>query len=240
MAYKGNRIGLLTTLAFHLGVLIILLIASIRTVASQESSFVLDFTKQEEIEKIQKEIELKEEISRQLDEMIASSGREQVRNVAVDAGQRLKDDRFKNPNEVYDEARELQRRLDANRRDALKRAEEDQDLVETDSRKKTDDNANSAPAYKGPSVISWTLEGRKALSLPVPAYKGFGGGDVTVAIVVNKKGRVTAARVVESLSTADSQLHAFALDAARKSRFSASSDAPDKQEGEIVYRFLAQ
>ena len=97
-----------------------------------------------------------------------------------------------------------------------------------------------APAYTGPSVIAWTLEGRIQHNLPVPAYQGYGAGDVYVSILVNRKGRVVAAQVNEAASTPDSQLWEFALKAARRSVFNASLDAPERQAGEIVYRFVKQ
>ena len=51
-----------------------------------------------------------------------------------------------------------------------------------------EDDGQKAEAYQGPSVISYTLEGRKAMNLPVPAYKCMGGGDVSVSVIVNRKG----------------------------------------------------
>ena len=102
------------------------------------------------------------------------------------------------------------------------------------------ESSEPAPAYQGPSVISYELEGRKALSLPVPAYKGYGAGDVLVDIEVNPAGRVTAAKVRADGSSADASLHSFAVDAARRSRFSASADAAKSQPGWILYRFIAQ
>jgi len=235
---KEDRVGFYTTLVFHLAVLIVLLIVSIGHVATSENTFVLDFTKQEELEKLQKEIELKEEVNKNLEDMLARQPQQRIRNVAVDAGNRLKDDRFKNPSEVYDEARELQRKLDASKREALSQqaAEEVVDLNQTQGEQKEE----PAPAYKGPSVISYELEGRKALSLPVPAYKGYGAGDVLVDIVVNPAGRVTDAKVRADGSSADASLHSFAVDAARRSRFSASTEAPKSQPGWILYRFIAQ
>ena len=236
---KEDRVGFYTTLVFHLAVLVILLIVSIGHVATQEQSFVLDFTKQEELEKLQKEIELKEAVARDLEDQLASQPRQQIRNVAVDAGRKLKDDRFKNPSEVYDEARELQRKLDASKRDALaqKAAEEAVDMNDPQKGEESDD---PAPAYSGPSVVSYEVDGRKALNLPVPAYKGYGAGDVLVDIEVNPAGRVTGAKVRADGSSADASLHAFALEAARRSRFSALSDAPKSQPGWILYRFIAQ
>ncbi len=235
---KEDRVGFYTTLIFHLAVLIILLGISIGRVASPETSFVLDFTKQEELEKLQREIELKEEVARNLEDQLAQQPRQQIRNVAVDAGSKLKDDRFKNPSEVYDEARELQRKLDASKRDALSQQAQAEAVDMDPSQPATDQE--TTPAYKGPSVISYEVEGRKAMSLPVPAYKGYGAGDVLVDIEVNPAGRVTAARVRADGSTADGSLHSFAIDAAKRSRFSVLSEAPKSQPGWILYRFIAQ
>jgi TonB family protein len=89
-------------------------------------------------------------------------------------------------------------------------------------------------------VLSWELEGRKAVKLPIPAYKGFGGGDVAVAIYVNSSGRVIKAQVIESASTKDKSLWQWAVKAAERSRFNRSDSAPDPQKGSIVYRFIAQ
>ena len=235
---KEDRVGFYTTLIFHLAVLIVLLIVSIGRVVTSEHTFVLDFTKQEELEKRQKEIELKEEVNKNLEDLLARQPQQRIRNVAVDAGSRLKDDRFKNPSEVYDEARELQRKLDASRRDALAQ-QASAEAVDLDPQK-GEPSSEAAPAYRGPSVISYELDGRKALNLPVPAYKGYGAGDVLVDIEVNQAGRVTAASVRAGESSADASLHSFALDAARRSRFSASPDAAKSQTGWILYRFIAQ
>ena len=234
---KERRVGLYATVSFHLGVLIILLCISIGAVWQKESSFVLDFTRQDELEKEQREEELKEQVTKDLDQMFGA--RSNVRNVAVDAGGKLKDDRFRNPNEVYEEAKALQKKLDASKRDALaeKAAEEAVDMSRTDA---VEDNGKPVQQYSGPSVISWRLEGRKARLLPVPAYKGYGSGDVYVQIFVNKNGRVTSATVIQGPSSTDSSLQEYAIEAAKRSRFSASSTAPSSQQGEIVYRFIAQ
>lgn len=233
---RENKVGLYATLAFHLVVLIILLSVSIGKVVSKENTFVLDFTRQEELEEELRQQELREQINRELDEAMASPS--QIRNIAVDAGSSLKDDRFQNPSEVYDEARELQRRLDESRTEAMAQQAEEEavDLDAPQAEKKEEE----AKAYNGPSVISWSLEGRKARVLPVPAYKGYGAGDVYVKIKVNRSGRVVAVSVITESSTSDRSLHEFAIEAARRSRFSGSDSAPDPQVGEIVYRFIAQ
>ena len=67
-----------------------------------------------------------------------------------------------------------------------------------------------------------------------------GGGDVTVIIVVDPQGNVLNARIHEDVSSQDKCLRDFAIRAARLSKFSKSATAPARQNGEIVYRFIAQ
>ncbi|MBQ7774194.1 MAG: hypothetical protein IJ383_09085 [Bacteroidales bacterium] len=236
---KEKKVGFYTTIIFHLVVLIIFLLTAIHGVVSEETSFVLDFSKLEELERIEKQEELKAQASKELDDLL--SGRadmSQYRNVAVDrSSQPLRDDRSKNPNQVYEEARELQRKLDASRAAALREQGNDEDVNVGNN----DNLPNSdAPQYKGPSVVSYSLDGRKAISLPVPAYKCQGGGDVSVQVTVNRKGYVTAASVIENVSSSDQCLIRSAVAAARRSRFRASATSPEKHVGEIVYRFIAQ
>lgn len=233
---KETKIGLYSTIIFHLVLIIVLLITTIGGVVSEETAFVLDFTGQERLEEEIRRNEIKEQASREIEDLLAGRQTVQYRNVAVDRNTRnLKDDRFKNPNQVYDEARELQKKLDASRREAL--AEQGTDEVSGNS---GNENKQESQTYKGPSVISYSLDGRKALYLPVPVYKCYGGGDVSVQIIVNRKGYVVAAKVIEDVSSADECLHRYAVEAAKRSRFSASASAPDRQAGEIVYRFIAQ
>ena len=236
---KGKRIGLMCTIIFHLVVLIVFLLYSINAVVADGNTFMLDFSKQEQIEQEIKQQELKESVAKELDDILSGRQHSQnYRNVAVDrsskSSRHLKDDRFKNPNQVYDEARELQRKLDASKREALAQQGTD-DLPSNNNSKEV-----KSETYKGPSILSYKLDGRKKAYLPVPAYKAIGGGDVTVRIIVNRKGYVISAQIVESVSTQDSAIREYALQAAKKSRFTASATAPEKQVGEIVYRFIAQ
>ena len=139
------------------------------------------------------------------------------------------------PEDIYREARELQERLDQSRRE-VEEASSSEDQVSV----YREDDGQKAEAYQGPSVISYTLEGRKAMNLPVPAYKCMGGGDVSVSVIVNRKGYVIGVKIIESVSSPDQCLRDYALRAASASRFTASQDAPERQAGEIVYRFVAQ
>lgn len=234
-----NKAGLYLTIAVHLLAIIILLATRIGALLSEETSFVLDFSKQEQIEKQEEEERFKEDVSKELDDIIAGRRPDRIRNVVVDAGaskgNELKDDRFKNPRQVYDEAKELQRKLDASRKEA--EAYQGSDDLPVQSKSSDEKKSDS---YKGPSVLSYSLDGRKAMSLPIPVYKCIGGGDVYVSITVNRKGYVVSASVMGDISANDSCIREYALKAAKASRFTSSATAPEKQQGEIVYRFIAQ
>lgn len=235
MFKRENNAGLYLTVAFHLLLLIILLASRISYLLKEETSFILDFTKEELLEEIARREQLKEDVSKELDDII--SGREAVRNVVVDATTRreaLRDDRFKDPSQVYNEAKNLQEKLNAAKREAEANRGTDNipDPVKSEQTK--------SETYKGPSVISYTLDGRKAMSLPIPVYKCVGGGDVNVTIIVNRRGYVVAAIVKPDQSSPDKCLQEYAIRAAKSSRFTASSTAPERQTGEIVYRFIAQ
>ncbi len=242
-----DRAGLYVTVIFHLLAIIVLLVMQIGTLYRGETSFVLDFSKQEELEKIKQEEEFKTDISKRLDELIANAAAQpsqQVRNIAVDASSRakLKDDKGIDAEQLYKDAERLENELKNGSRQAI----EEDAREETVDYSKTKDKGNNAE-YKGPTVISYNLDGRKASSLKIPAYQCMGGGDVTVIIVVDPQGNVISAKVMDSVSSTDKCLRDYAVRAARLSKFSKLS--PDKlkqdpslsrQTGEIVYRFIAQ
>ena len=94
-------------------VIIVLLAYQIDSALKREESFVLDFSKQEEIEKRVKEQAFKEDISKRLDDLIAAArnSSEPVRNIAVDAGSQLKDDRNTDADQLYKDAERLAKDL---------------------------------------------------------------------------------------------------------------------------------
>ena len=237
---KDDKAGLYLTIIFHLVVIIVLLAYQINTSVRREESFVLDFSKQEEIERRAKEEVMKQDISKKLDDMIAAARRQsssQIRNIAVDAGSQLKDDRGTDAEQLYKDAERLAQDLKNGQKDGI---EEDarEETVEMQHQQKP--QQKNQKEYSGPSVLSYSLDGRKASHLPIPAYRCYGAGDVTVIITVNNAGQVVGAKVLDEISSSAECLRKFAIRAARLSRFSASPDAPANQTGEIIYRFIAQ
>lgn len=232
---RDDRAGLYITVIFHLVVIIILLLTQIGFSLRDENSFVLDFSKQEEIEKLQKEEMFKDDVSKRLEELLAGGGSIPVRNVAVDRSA-LKDDRGTNAEELYRDAERLQQELD----NGYKVEENNDDYA---APAKTESNAEEQKKeanYQGPSVVSYSLDGRKASKLSIPAYRCMGAGLVTVIITVDNQGNVVNAKVQDDVSSDNDCLRNFAIRAARLSKFSASASAPSRQIGNIVYQFIAQ
>ncbi len=237
-----DRAGLFFTLIIHLVVIIGLLVWQIGAAVKAETSFVLDFSKQEAKEKKAQEVKFKEDISKRLDDMIkAAPTPTNVKNIAVDAST-LKDDRGTDAKKLYEDAQKLQNELKSGSKAALH-----EDARNETVELKPEKERGNEKEYKGPSVVSYNLDGRKASTLKIPAYKCYGGGDVTVIIVVDAQGNVVGAKVFDAVSSPDQCLRDFAVRAARLSKFNKVSPADLKkntgltqQTGEIVYRFIAQ
>ncbi len=232
---KEEKAGLYLTLIVHLGVLIVLLAIQIGRELSREERFEMDFSREEQLEEQAARQQLEEEVDRRIEERLKNyqPKASDLKNLAVDAGAALKDDRGGESRDLYEEARRVEEQV---RQNAI---EEDarEERVEL-PRQQTE--KEDAPAYGGPSVLSYRLDGRKASHLKIPAYRCPGGGVVTVVIFVNPQGTVLDARVMDEASADDRCMREAAVKAAKLSRFSISSSAPARQVGEIVYSFIAQ
>ena len=235
---QEDKAGLYTTVIIHLAVIIVLLATTLGFSLQSENSFVLDFSKLEELERLQAEVErlqqeaeFQQAISEKLQrELGAAAGG--YRNVAVDRAA-LKDDRGTDADQLYKDAERLARELQGG-------FEVPDDGFTANIPSKDGDKKQEQKAYSGPSVVSYYLEGRKATKKSIPPYRSMGAGEVTVPITVDNSGTLVAAKVDENVSSPDGCLRSFAIRAARLSRFSASTTAPARQTGNIVYQFIAQ
>lgn len=232
-----QQAGLYITVSIHLAVIIVLLAVRIGFEVQRENSFVLDFTAQEEVERLRERIRMQERVEAQLEEMLeAQQGGVPVRNVSVDRST-LKDDRGTNAEELYKEAERLAKEL----QEGQHKADDTPDSFAAVQEEKKEKKKEEAKPYSGPSVLSWSLDGRRASRLPIPAYRCYGAGEITVIITVNNRGDVVNAKVDDSTtSSQDGCLRTFAIRAARLSKFSASPEAPARQMGTITYAFIAQ
>ena len=231
-----QKAGLYITAIVHLAVIIVLLLCQIGYSVQRENSFVLDFTKQEEKEAQEQQEELHRSALAQLENLLAAARTQPVRAVAVNRSQ-LKDDRGTDADQLYRDAERLAQDL----KDGQHRQMDDpDDFVQDPVTPPSDPKPRKQETYSGPSVLSWSLDGRRATHLPIPAYRCIGAGEVTVIITVNNQGTVVDAKVDDGASSKDGCLRNFASRAARLSKFNASTTAPARQMGTITYLFIAQ
>ena len=102
-----DKAGLYLTLIVHLILIIVLLSWSIHTQLVRDTSFVIDFSQQEAQEAMEARAQMQESVSEELEaelDALLNASRSQsaqsIRNVAVDASEPLRDDRYDNPEDI--------------------------------------------------------------------------------------------------------------------------------------------
>ena len=234
---RETKTGLYITVSIHLAVIIVLMLTVVTPSLKGGERFEMDFSKQDELERLEEELAKKMELNRRLNKMLAEAGlpQEAIRNVAVDKGA-LKDDRGTDADQLYKDAARIAQEFARGYEYEVE--EPEMPVHKEEEEQKTDPHEEKA--YHGPAVVTYHLEGRKASHLSVPAYKCYLGGEVTVYITVEPSGKVIDAVILDAVSSDDQCLRDYALTASLKSYFSRSATAPPKQIGNIVYKFIAQ
>lgn len=243
-----HKVGILGTIAIHLSLVIVLLIVKMNYNPTPRNIEVdINFNNEY--------LPITEEQKEQLDrealaiEKLLHQGMEAdaIKNVAVDAAvtesdelnPTLQDDKGINAKDLYREAGMVKQRLSENK-DLYEKSQ----LVAGQEEIPNTPIKNTAPVeegkFKGPAVISYFLEGRKAMVLPVPSYKCQFGGQVVVDIDVSPDGKVLGAKIDSKNSLNDECIAEAAIAAALESFFTESSNAPSKQKGSITYLFVPQ
>jgi TonB family protein len=236
---KDNQIGIYTTVIFHLLVFLALSFNEIHTLAIQSKSIELLYQNDEPEHKITPEEE-KKQIEEELNKILREMPNSDIRlpnlamNVAAHGsesgrGQGTSASFFSSRNSASIRAEKEKEKTREDRKNT------GIDDITSDESRETEDGQ----AYKGPSIVSYYLEGRIAIHLPVPSYKCFKGGDVTALIEVNAQGYVIGVEIDKKNSSNDECLHRAAINAAERARFS-SLQKSGTQRGNIVYRFVSQ
>ena len=119
------------------------------------------------------------------------------------------------------------------------------DKPEKDKNHNTVDKSNirtdGSNAYAGEVMVSYSLDNRKAHSLPRPGYTCNSSGTVVIDVKVDKSGEVKSVSFNSEMSRgADECMVNKALDYAKRSRFNYSGGAPGSQSGTITYKFVSK
>ncbi len=158
----------------------------------------------------------------------------------------VRDDRGTKTSELYGDADAVMGRAEANRRAYEEGLRQERAIAEGRNRDKSVPPAGAIASgdtrSQGKVTVSFSLKNpiRYSSHLVIPAYRCRGGGELVVAIVVNRNGRVTSATVTEESSSVDGCMRETAVEAALGSRFNVDGSAPDKHHGTITYVFIPQ
>ncbi|MDR1022650.1 MAG: hypothetical protein LBL94_05200 [Prevotellaceae bacterium] len=239
------QVEVYVTIIFHLALAVALMSLKLHRVAhSAPIEIMLDFS-DEKVSKYKALQREKEQLEQEVGLLLRQT-RERLRNAAV--SEEWEKESSSERDWIFDENDELQKKLDATRQVLNRAASQDDKSLDGSSAALQSRDAGMAkgdkkPAaeerYTGPSVMSYSLKGRKAFVLPVPVYMCEKGGEVVVNIAVARNGSVSAAGIDEKKSAADLCIREAARQAALLSKFSVSAQ-PKSQQGTITYRFVPQ
>jgi len=241
LLYK-HRHGIMGTIIFHLLLGITLLSAEISHMETRrELEIEWDKPEPEVVQQKQQEELKKQELRRQTaDEEVEKM----LRTIAVNENARAKTSQPHPSQDVQKYIQEIQEELDGsygNRYKARKDKHHQADSLQhaKDEQQRKLDSLQST-VYAGKSSVSYKIGNRYKIFLPIPIFKCEHGGKIVVKVIVNPKGKVIKAEVVDASSKADESLREVAVDAALRSSFNQDDKAPERQSGTITYHFVKQ
>jgi hypothetical protein len=239
---ERHKIGILTTIIFHLLLITGFLMMQFGTLKQKKESkeVLIDFV---DPEALQKQIEQKKE------EIKTLSQKEFLKNMQQEyLGHNLP------VNEANQDAKQSVDKMVTDIKTELNIKDDQRQPIEKEkpvekkepqiTQKKTEYTTNAKGErtfFKGATTVSYFLEGRMHTYFPVPVYQCQGSGKVFMNIQVDQRGFVVSATIDKSKSQiTDECLIEAAKRAALTAHFNEKSNAPEKQNGYITYLFIAQ
>ncbi len=239
--YKENIYGIIGTLIFHILLVSVLLLSEInvKSVISENDIVIeIPFVQEEEIE-MEKTVDNRNDLTpnnpSDLTNQTCSTGRTNLPSNKLATNDKFFDENYRREiQSAQNLVKEVNRQL----------AKEPEDLGEikmpVETTEGQDPEALKNKNYTGDSNISYYLENRYHLRLPVPVYLAKGGGKVIVDITVNRDGKVTEALPRKTTGVRDPLIYEYARVAALRTVFNAEPSAPAQQTGTIHYTFIPQ
>jgi TonB family protein len=240
--WNRHKVGILGTIVLNLVLAILFMVFELKSRPYiHDPSVLVDFDREYEIKPEPEPDEIRPILPK--DAIDPKYEWEAIRNIAVDATKEdlnpgLTDEKNIDADELYQDAQRIRDQMKQNRE--MWEEAQTSDAINIPNVEDKNVKPKEQGQFKGPSVISYFLEKRKALRLPVPAYKCEGGGRVVVDIEVLRDGTVSRASIDASNSVIDACMNAAAIDAAKSSLFNVGTSAPARQQGSITYLFVPQ
>ena len=236
--YRRHIYGVIGTLAFHLVLLTIFLLAGLKTSKMpKDEGIILDFTEQPAPKIPEPEMKKEKKANASRAESVDRGSNRAVNDASKKKA--TKDPFFdKAYREEVEKAKALVNDVNKTLSQKIPKIGDVKMPEETTEGMKPEDIKNTI--YKGKSNIHYSLKNRYHVRLPIPIYLAQGGGEVIVDIVVDRHGRVLSAVPRPNPNITDSMLYAYAKKAAENTEFNADPNAPEKQRGTITYNFVPQ
>jgi hypothetical protein len=230
---RENVNAILGTVILHLVLIMVFLIVKIGQVKeSNEQQMLIELV--EEVQTLQ-EI-AKQQPSGQIE--IPSLNMQAIHNIAVNVGEKLKDEisTQKYEQQVMQELG-ISTLTPDNRTDIAKNEE----IIQIEEKKPEKPKEVKNIIYKSNATIQYDLAKRwHVVDIYVPTYKCEGGGTVRLYFTVDPSGTVIASSFDESQSTNDLCLRTEAQRSILEARFNSDPGAPPRQQGTITYVFIPQ
>jgi hypothetical protein len=229
--YKNNINGLIFTLLFHILVFAFLNISQFRVKRIfQEPEIIIDFT--EEI------VNQPESVPERHDEENTTNPIQNQTNIASNRLALEKNEKVNR--ELQHEMEQARQLADEVRSQLGKEIPTINDLkMPVETTEGLNPDSLKKKLYTGDSNIEYYLENRYHIRMPKPVYLTHKGGKVEVLITVDKNGMVTEAHPVITPGLSELLL-SYAKTAALQTRFNTDLQAPQKQQGKMIYRFITQ
>jgi hypothetical protein len=239
--YRENIYGVMGTLVFHILVISGFLLAEMNMKkAPQQSEIIIEVpvVKEDEPESGKEEAVQKGLTPNQVSDALRQPGGQGLTNMP--SNKLATTDRFFDDDYVREVKSAQNLVKEVNKQLSKKTASLDEIKMPVETTEGLNPEEVKNKNYVGDSNISYFLENRYHLSLPVPVYLAKGGGKVVVDISVNRDGKVLEAEPRSSPGIKDQLIYEYSRIAALRTVFNADQNAPARQTGTIHYTFIAQ
>ena len=236
---QDHKVGILGTIAFHLLVLIILLLFKIQSYKEiRDLDLAIEYLESPEQDPSEEELQEDREVllTRLFEQQLRLSNR------AVNISKL--EEEISTENYVEEVMKDLEQERTE---EWLKQQENIENILNKEDiiPVEPEIEKEEQPEFQGPTNISYEFlaapYNRKSLRLPIPVYKCRGFGVVEVSITVNPSGEVTSAKAKVIEATQDPEcLAEVAQRFALQSIFRGDFSAPASHAGKITYSFVAQ
>lgn len=241
---ERHKEGILGTIVIHLVLVTVVLIMKISSIQNKELSMQVNLLSEQEVQELLDPEAKKEEVV-QNKEVFTPSERAYLgaRNMATNEAEQNAADRI---NQMVNEIKGELNIKDPSPAEKTTDQPPSENALPDKTGQETKTNISRSTTgvhtfYKGPTTVSYYLEGRYDISLPIPVYKCQGNGKVVMSIEVNQQGYIVKTEVDRAKSNiSEDCILETAQKAARSTRFNPLASGSATQKGILTYIFIGQ